>query len=89
MPPPWLTRRLKRLMLAAGIRDARAPTHCWRHTCGSITFDATTNVKLVQARLGHANVTTTMQLYVHPLAAREREAADHFERLLTRNKTKT
>jgi integrase len=87
MPPPWLTRRMKRLMHAAGIRDPRAPCHAWRHTSGTLTFDATTNVKLVQARLGHANVTTTLNFYVHPVAGREREAADHFERLLTANKT--
>jgi integrase len=87
MPPPWLTRRLKRLMRAAGISDPRAPCHAWRHTSGTLTFDATTNIKLVQARLGHANIATTMQLYVHPLAEREREAAAHFERLLGANKT--
>ena len=87
MPPPWLTRRLKRLMHAAGITDPRAPCHTWRHTCATLSFDATTNVKLVQTRLGHANVSTTMQLYVHAVADREREAADHFERLLTTNKT--
>jgi integrase len=84
MPPPWLT---KRLMRAAGISDPRAPCHAWRHTCGSLTFDSTHNAKLVQTRLGHANVATTMQLYVHPLAAREREAAAHFERLLVANKS--
>ena len=87
MPPPWLTRRLKRLMRAAGISGSRAPCHAWRHTCGTLTFDASTNIKLVQARLGHSRVATTMQLYVHPLEEREREAAVHFERLLTANKS--
>jgi integrase len=72
---------------AAGITDPRAPCHAWRHTSGTLTFDATTNIKLVQARLGHSNVTTTLNFYMHPVAGREREAADHFERLLTANKT--
>jgi integrase len=89
MPPPWLTRRLKRLMRAAGIEDARAPCHTWRHTSGTLTFDDSKNIKLVQTRLGHANIATTMQLYVHALDAREREAASHFERLLAANKTRT
>ena len=87
MRPTRLTDRLKRLQRAAGISSPRAPCHTWRHTCGTLTFDATANVKLVQARLGHASATTTLGLYVHPLAEREREAAAHFERLLGANKT--
>jgi integrase len=86
MPPPWLTRRLKRLMHAAGI-SGRAPCHAWRHTSGTLTFDAFRNSKLVQARLGHSRIATTMQIYVHSLEEREREAAAHFERLLTKNKS--
>jgi integrase len=86
MRPKLMTDRLKRLMRGAGITEPRAPCHAWRHTSGTLTFDATTNIKLVQARLGHANVSTTMGLYVHSLEEREREAADHFERLLTANK---
>jgi integrase len=76
-------------MRTAGITDPRAPCHAWRHTSGSLTFDATANVKLVQSRLGHANASTTMQLYVHSMAEREREAAAHFERLLGANKSRT
>jgi integrase len=86
MPPEQLTTRLKRLMRAAGITDARAPCHTWRHTSATVTFDASTNIKLVQTRLGHADIRTTMGLYVHTPAEREREAADHFERLLNENK---
>jgi integrase len=86
MRPELMTDRLKRLMRAAGIADQRATCHAWRHTSGTLTFDATTNIKLVQARLGHANVSTTMGLYVHSLEEREREAAEHFERLLSASK---
>jgi integrase len=86
MPPPRLTARLKRLMRAAGISD-RAPCHTWRHTSGSLIFDDTGNAKLVQTRLGHADVRTTMGIYVHSLASREREVAAFFERMLTQNKT--
>jgi integrase len=86
MSPRRLTARLKRLMHAAG-PSGRAPCHAWRHTSGSLIFDATGNTKLVQTRLGHAHVATTMQLYVHSLASREREAADYFERLLSKNKS--
>ena len=86
--PPWrLSLRLKQLRRDAGIVEPRAHSHAWRHTWGSIAFDASSNIKLVQARLGHASASTTMQLYVHSPAEREREAAAHFERLLSANKS--
>jgi integrase len=88
LAPKLLTQRMRALMQAAGI-SGRAPVHRWRHTSGSVLYDLTGNVKVVQRRLGHASHNTTMGLYVHPEAARDREASEHFERILTATKTRT
>ena len=71
-------------MRAAGI-SGRAPVHRWRHTSGSVLYDLTGNLKVVQRRLGHASHNTTMALYVHPAAERDREASEHFERILAKH----
>ena len=88
LPPKYLTQRMRALMQAAGI-SGRAPVHRWRHTSGSLLYDLTGNLKVVQRRLGHASHNTTMALYVHPAAERDREASEYFERILTATKTRT
>ena len=40
--------------------------HIFRHTHGTIYYLKTKNIKMVQERLGHAQIQTTMNLYVHP-----------------------
>jgi len=88
MAPKQLTQRMRELMQAAGISGG-APVHRWKHTSGSLLYDQTGNVKTVQARLGHASHHTTMSIYVHPETERDREASEHFERILTAIKPRT
>lgn len=40
--------------------------HLFRHTHGTIYYLETKNIKMVQERLGHSQVQTTINLYVHP-----------------------
>ena len=40
--------------------------HMFRHTHGTIYYLQTKNIKMVQERLGHAQIQTTINLYVHP-----------------------
>ncbi|PEC48920.1 tyrosine-type recombinase/integrase [Bacillus sp. AFS096315] len=40
--------------------------HLFRHTHGTIYYLQTKNIKAVQERLGHAQIQTTINLYVHP-----------------------
>ena len=42
-----------------------AHPHLLRHTHASIYYQTTKDVKLVQERLGHAQIQTTMDIYVH------------------------
>ena len=52
----------KRLKKKTGI-DAHA--HLFRHTHASIYYRETKDIKAVQERLGHAQIQTTMGIYVH------------------------
>lgn len=40
--------------------------HMFRHTHGTIYYLETKNIKMVQERLGHTQIQTTINLYVHP-----------------------
>lgn len=40
--------------------------HLFRHTHGTIYYLQTQNIKMVQERLGHSQIQTTINLYVHP-----------------------
>ncbi|MEY8348601.1 tyrosine-type recombinase/integrase [Bacillus cereus] len=40
--------------------------HMFRHTHGTIYYLQTKNIKMVQERLGHTQIQTTINLYVHP-----------------------
>jgi integrase len=81
MAPQMLTRRMRALLKVAGI-SGPSPTHAWRHTCGSVLYGLTKDVKVVQQRLGHTRASTTMDLYVHSSAERDQEAAVHLGRLI-------
>jgi integrase len=70
-------------MEQAGV-SGRPPTHAWRHTAGTSLCDATKDVKMVQNRLGHSTPRITLELYVHPIAERDKEAAEHLGKLIRR-----
>ena len=53
--------------------------HSLRHTHATRLIEARANVKAVQERLGHKNITTTMNIYVHNTDTMAQDAADLFE----------
>lgn len=55
--------------------DLRGATaHTFRHTMGTMLYDAGQNVKTVQAIMGHSDFKTTADRYVHPVEERKQEA---------------
>lgn len=54
----------KRLREKTGIRKLHP--HIFRHTHATIYYQETNNIKQVQERLGHSQIQTTMNLYIHP-----------------------
>ncbi len=53
--------------------------HSLRHTHATMLIEAGANVKNVQARLGHSDITTTLQTYVHDTEEMGKESVALFE----------
>lgn len=55
--------------------------HSLRHTHATLLIESGANVKNVQTRLGHTNITTTLQTYVHDTEKMSEQSVDLFERI--------
>lgn len=58
--------------------------HTLRHTHATMLIVGGADMRTVQERLGHANVSTTLSLYAHVVEGRDRAAADAFEAVSAR-----
>ena len=73
---PDLSRRdvlyptLDRLQIPRALRSAGF--HTFRHSAGSFVNAETGNLKLAQKLLGHSNLSTTADIYIHPHLRRSR-----------------
>lgn len=56
--------------------------HGFRHTHASLLFESGANIKDVQARLGHKNIQTTMNIYTHLTKDRKKKSADIFAKYM-------
>ncbi len=54
--------------------------HAFRHSAASLINAETGNLKITQKFLGHSNVSTTADIYIHTSEAMEREAAAALEK---------
>lgn len=61
--------------------------HELRHTSLSILLQSGENVKVVQERAGHANVSTTLNIYGHVMPGMQKGAADRLESVFTERET--
>lgn len=55
--------------------------HSLRHTHATMLIEAGANVKNVQTRLGHTNITTTLQTYVHDTEKMAEQSVELFEQI--------
>lgn len=58
------------------------PLHGLRHTCATLLISKNVDIKEVSSRLGHADATTTLNIYTHALKKRDEEAAEVLGELL-------
>ena len=72
--PEYLSQLLTKLQDKAGLPHCRF--HDLRHLCASIMLLQGVNVKVAQERLGHKDITTTMNIYSHVLPSSAKEAAE-------------
>ena len=56
--------------------------HSLRHTHATTLIESGVSPKAVQERLGHENIQTTLQTYVHNTEVMEQEAVDVFEKVV-------
>lgn len=71
MEPRLYLRRYKRILKAAGVQDYTF--HTLRHTFATRWIDNGFDVKALCEILGHSNVKTTLQRYVHPSMESKRQ----------------
>lgn len=71
MEPRIYLRKYKQILLDAGLGDYTF--HCLRHTFATRCVENGFDVKALSEILGHANVSTTLQRYVHPSMDSKRE----------------
>lgn len=57
--------------------------HSLRHTHATLLIESGANIKNVQTRLGHTNIQTTLQTYVHDTEKMGDQSVDLFERITT------
>lgn len=61
------------------------PFHGLRHTSATLLIAGKQDAKTVAARLGHAQTSTTMNIYVHALKENDQIAVDAIENVLTKH----
>jgi integrase len=76
-----IKRHYKPALLAAGLpTDARL--YDLRHTCATLLLAVGVHPKVVSERLGHADVTLTLNVYSHVLPGMQQDATAQLERML-------
>ena len=63
--------------------------HDLRHTSATMLLSAGVHPKVVQERLGHAQISVTLDTYSHVLPSMQREAAEKFDEMLKPKSTRS
>lgn len=75
--PDSLTQKWIRFRKAKGLKDIRL--HDLRHTCATSMLLAGINMKVIQKRLGHSDISTTMNIYAHVLPSMNKDAGEKID----------
>ena len=78
--PRNLRRHFKQVIEKEGLTDIRF--HDLRHTHATLLLSAGVHPKVVQERLGHSQISLTLDTYSHVIPSLQTEAADQFEAIL-------
>uniref|UniRef100_UPI00389915B7 tyrosine-type recombinase/integrase n=1 Tax=Paenibacillus guangzhouensis TaxID=1473112 RepID=UPI00389915B7 len=60
----------------------------FRHTSATLLINKGVHAKLISERLGHSNISTTMNIYGHALQSADRDAANKLDSLVPPKKEK-
>lgn len=78
--PDRVSKLFLRLVAQAGLR--RIPFHSLRHGWATLALEAGVPAKVVQERLGHSTITTTLDIYSHMVKKLDEEAAETVARMI-------
>ena len=81
--PEYLSQMLTKLQKKYDLPQCRF--HDLRHLCASIMLMQGVNVKVAQERLGHKDISTTLNIYSHVLPSSAKEAAEKIGELVYLN----
>ena len=71
--PDSITARFNRLVDRAGVQHIRL--HDVRHTYATLALDMGVDPKTLRDRIGHANISVTLQIYAHRSHGRDQAMA--------------
>lgn len=74
--------RMKRLLSYTDINKSLT-SHSFRHTHTSLLIEAGVHIKEIQERLGHASLSTTMDIYARMTKTMKRDASTKFNALMS------
>lgn len=77
--PRTMENHFKRVLKQAGLSDVNF--HCLRHTFATRCVEVGFDIKTLSEILGHANITITMNRYVHPTMQMKRENMERLSSL--------
>ena len=77
---PTVRLAIKQIAKKAGIYPIT--THGFRHTHATLLFASGMDIKQVQARLGHSNVQTTLNIYTHAMKDKQDKIGDEFAKYI-------
>ena len=80
MHPTSMYKDFKALLKKLSLPDIRF--HDLRHTAATLMLQQGVNAKIIQERLGHANVSLTLDVYSHVLPSMQANAAEKMDELL-------
>jgi integrase len=80
LKPGTVRQSWKRLTGRLGIKDLNF--HALRHTHATLLFRRGISPKIISERLGHANNTTTLNIYAHVTPGMQRQAVETLDRIL-------
>ena len=77
LDPREFTKRFQRNLIKSGLPKIRL--HDLRHTHATLLLEKEIHPKIVQDRLGHSSITTTLDLYSHVSPGLQKRASDSLE----------
>jgi integrase len=78
--PDTITHLWEKLAKRCGLQDYRL--HDLRHSHASLLLKQGINAKVIQERLGHSNISTTLNIYAHVMPGLQKAAAEKFDSIL-------